>query len=263
MLTRRSRAAETPSPKPSKSTAPWGRQASGIRRGGRFAGVRIESCEFPDDLLFDEEGLVWARQEPGGDLLLGASAIYIALTGRLASLRSKGLGRAYERGQSVALLESPKYFGPLRTPASGTLVAANEAAVSNPKLVTESPYGDGWIVCLRPDHWSKDRAGLRTAKASKDRLGAQIGALRVHCYAAFPDHEMFEIGTECAAVLTKLDELIAEIKVGEVVHVVSDDWTAPAEMANWSMRTMQPVIDERKEGNLYHFLIRKVAVRRP
>jgi glycine cleavage system H protein len=222
--------------------------------------VKVESCEFPDDLLFDEDGLVWVRRDVSGDLVLGASAIYVALTGRLSSVRSKELGREYEKNQAVALLESPKYFGPLRTPVSGTLIAANSKAFADPKLVTDSPYADGWIVRLRPVRWEEERTRLRNAGGSKDRLAAQIAALRVHCYAAFPDHEMFEIGTECAAVLTRLDELIAEIKPGEVVHIVSDDWTAPAEMANWSMRTNQPVIDEHKEGNLYHFLIRKSVV---
>jgi len=80
----------------------------------------------------------------------------------------------------------------------------------------------------------------------------------VHCYAALPDYELFEIGTECAAVLVKLNELLARIEAGDVVHLVSDDWTAPVEMQNWSSMTGQPIIETRREGNLYHFLIRKV-----
>ena len=221
--------------------------------------MRIESCEFPDELLFDEDGLVWCRPEEGGDLTAGVSAIYTGLTGRLASVRPKEIGKTYDRGRTVALLESPRHFGPLRTPVSAVLVAFNESAGSNPRLVTDSPYDKGWLLRLRPIDWATDRRTLRTATAGKARLAAQISALKVHCYAAFPDHEMFEIGTECAAVLTRLDELMKEIRVGEVVHIVSDDWTAPAEMVNWSIRTKQPVIDESKEGNLYHFLVRKVS----
>jgi TusA-related sulfurtransferase len=68
---------------------------------------------------------------------------------------------------------------------------------------------------------------------------------------------MYEIGTECAAVLVKLDELLSRMEVGEVVHIVSDDWTAPMEMDRWSTETGHPIADARKEGNLYHFLVRK------
>ena len=85
----------------------------------------------------------------------------------------------------------------------------------------------------------------------------QIRALRVHCFAAFPDYDLIEIGTECAAVLTKLDDLINRIEPGEVVHIVSDDSTAPIEMVRWSDRANQPVLETRKEGALYHFLVRK------
>jgi TusA-related sulfurtransferase len=70
---------------------------------------------------------------------------------------------------------------------------------------------------------------------------------------------MFEIGTECAAVLVKLNELLAQIPVGDVVHVVTDDPTSPIEMVRWSDESGQPVIDERKEGSLFHFLVRKVS----
>ena len=68
---------------------------------------------------------------------------------------------------------------------------------------------------------------------------------------------MIEIGTECAAVLTKLNDLLVRIEPGEVVHIVSDDPTAPIEMVRWSDQTGQPVIETRREGNLYHFLVRK------
>ena len=89
-------------------------------------------------------------------------------------------------------------------------------------------------------------------------LTKQIAALRIRCFAAFPDFEMFEIGLECSAVLAKLNELLTRIEVGAVVHLVTDDPTSPIEMVRWSDQTGQPVIDERKEGNLFHFLVRKV-----
>jgi len=70
---------------------------------------------------------------------------------------------------------------------------------------------------------------------------------------------MFEIGTECAAVLVKLNELLTQVAIGEVVHLVTDDPTAPIEMVRWSDETGQPVIDERREGTLFHFLVRKIS----
>jgi len=125
--------------------------------------------------------------------------------------------------------------------------------------VTDSPYGEGWVARLRPSDFRTDRASLLRLPTDRDRFEKQIGSLRVRCFAAFPDHEMFEIGTECAAVLVKLNELLARVPVGDIVHLVTDDGTAPIEMVRWSDETGQPVIDDRREGNLFHFLVRKVS----
>ena len=219
--------------------------------------MQIESCEFPDDLLYEPEGLVWVRHEPSGEVVLGITSIHAAVAGRLTKVAGRPAGAEYACGRSVGTLESGRYFGSIRTPVCGTLVAVNESVLATPKLLSEKPYSDGWFARLRPAAWEQDRAGLKSAPDAKELLASQMAALHVHCFAAFPDYELFEIGTECQAVLAKLDETLAHAAEDEVVHLVSDDWTAPAEMVNWSQRTGYPVIEERKEGDLYHFLVRK------
>jgi TusA-related sulfurtransferase len=69
---------------------------------------------------------------------------------------------------------------------------------------------------------------------------------------------MFEIGVECAATLTKLDQLLTEIQMDEVVHLVSDDPTADLEMIRWSEENGQSLLEMRREDNLYHFIVKKV-----
>ncbi len=221
--------------------------------------MKVDSCEFPDELLYEPEGLVWVRRESSGDVVLGITSLHAALAGRLLKVEGRVVGAEYAAGKGVGTLESGRYFGSIRTPVRGTLLAVNERVLATPKVLSESPYSEGWFARLRPLDWESDRNGLASASESRDRFAAQLAALHVHCFAAFPDHELFEIGTECSAVLAKLDETLTRAQEGEVVHLVSDDWTAPAEMVNWSQRTGYPVIEERKEGNLYHFLVRKTT----
>ena len=221
--------------------------------------MQINGCEFPDNVLYEPDGLVWVRREASGEVVLGITSVHAALAGRLAKVEGRAVGSDYAHGKSVGTLESGRYFGSIRTPVAGTLLAVNEGVLTTPKVLSEKPYTDGWFARLRPLNWEGDRQALKPASEAKERLAAQIAALHVHCFAAFPDHELFEIGTECSAVLAKLDEILEHAAEGEVVHLVSDDWTAPAEMANWSQRTGYPILEERKEGNLYHFLVRKTA----
>ena len=69
---------------------------------------------------------------------------------------------------------------------------------------------------------------------------------------------MYEIGTECTAVIVHLNDQIASMKSGDVIHLVSDDPTAYVEMVAWSDRTGQSLVDWRKEGDLFHFIVKKI-----
>ncbi len=221
--------------------------------------TQIDGCEFPDDLLYERDGLVWVRREATGEVVLGITSIHAALAGRLTKVQAREQGLEFAAGKSLGTLEGGRYFGPIRTPLRGRLLAINEAVLATPKLLSERPYSEGWFARLGPLDWETDRRLLAPLADAREFLAAQRAALHVHCFAAFPDYELFEIGTECVAVLAKLDESMAHASEGEVVHLVSDDWTAPMEMVNWSQRTGYPIVEERKEGNLYHFLVRKTT----
>src|SRR5918999_1632386 len=59
--------------------------------------------------------------------------------------------------------------------------------------------------------------------------------------------------------LAKLNEIIEKIPTGEVIHLVSDDPTADLEMLRWSEeRGGQSLLEMRNEGNLFHFIVKKV-----
>ena len=219
--------------------------------------MKIDGCEFPDDLLYDSEGLVWARPSDSGDAVVGITSIHAAIAGRIAKVTAKSPGVPLARGAAIGFLESGTYFGPIRAPLGGVLQEVNQTVLAKPRTMIEGLYGDGWVARLRPSNLARDRSALLAFPAARELLAKQIVALRVRCFAAFPDYEMFEIGIECAAILVKLNELLTQVQVGEVVHLVTDDPTSPIEMVRWSDQTGQPIIDERREGNLFHFLVRK------
>ena len=68
---------------------------------------------------------------------------------------------------------------------------------------------------------------------------------------------MYELGTECAATLTKLDDLLTQINIGEVVYLASDDITADLELARWSKERSQSILEIRREDSIFHFLVKK------
>ncbi|HVH15825.1 MAG TPA: hypothetical protein VNA15_08935 [Candidatus Angelobacter sp.] len=220
--------------------------------------MEIDHCVFPDDLLYDLENNTWIRVEEDGEVTIGVTSLLAAIAGKLTLARLKSPVVDIQRGQSLGTLESQKFVGPIPSPVSGLLSRANSFVADHPRVINDSPYEDGWIGRLKPSHLALERILLSRASESKVLLAQRIKEFHVRCFKAFPDHEMSEIGTECSAVLLRLNDLLATIPVGEVVHLVSDDPTAYVEMVVWSDRTGQSLVDWRKEGNLFHFIVKKV-----
>jgi glycine cleavage system H protein len=218
--------------------------------------MKIDNCSFPEDLLYNTENFVWISNKEKA-VTIGITPIMASIAGKLSSIKLKPVGTKLEKDKSFGVLESAKYFGVVRTPVSGIIVQVNKSLIDKPKLANDFPYTEGWFVKIDPSD-IVDLKALETIENCHDKMSLAIQKLRVRCFAAFPDHEMFEIGVECSATLAKLDELLEKIPAGEVIHLVSDDPTADLEMIRWSEQKGQSLLEMRNEGNLFHFIVKKV-----
>jgi glycine cleavage system H protein len=221
--------------------------------------MEIEHCVFPDDILYDPDYLVWARKEAEGALVIGITSILSAIAGKITEVKLKDIGSILERGKNIGTIESGRYFGAVKAPVAGKVIAVNHELVSNPKLANNSPYEKGWFITLSPASYVNIKKIMKSIPDHSEEIRELIRTLHVRCYSALPDFEMFEIGIECAATLSKLDDLISNIENGQVVHLVSDDPTADIEIIRWSEQTGQKLIETMKEGDLSHFLIQKMG----
>jgi glycine cleavage system H lipoate-binding protein/TusA-related sulfurtransferase len=218
--------------------------------------MKIGNCSFPEDLLYDAENFIWISNKEKS-VTIGITAIMASIAGRLSSIKLKPVGTKLEKGKSCGTLDSAKYFGVVRTPVSGIIVQVNKSLMNKPKLANDFPYAEGWFVKIELSDM-EDLKALETIENCHDKMSIAIQKLRVRCFAAFPDHEMFEIGVECSATLAKLDELLEKIPAGEVIHLVSDDPTADLEMSRWSEERGQSLLEIKNEGNLLHFIVKKM-----
>jgi glycine cleavage system H protein len=219
--------------------------------------MEIDHCSFPENILYDPDSFVWAKIESDRFVRVGINSILSSLAGKLSKVNPKGVNLDITRGRSLGTIESGKYFGVVRSPVTGSIVEINDAVVSNPRLVNDFPYTHGWISLIKSDKLNPDTTYLNSIENCRDILKSQIKKLHIRCFVAFPDHEMFEIGVECSSTLAKLDELLKQVEIGDVIHIVSDDVTADLEMMRWSGHRSQPLLEIRQENNLFHILVRK------
>ncbi|MCI4326458.1 MAG: hypothetical protein L3K16_02305 [Thermoplasmata archaeon] len=223
----------------------------------------VDGCPIPDDRGYDLEADVWARDEPAsGTVAIGLMAPIVSFAGKFTAVTFRDLEGPQPRGRSVATVESVRFTGAVRLPFAATIVARNDALPQRPKLLNDAPYAEGWVVRVRPEGRGAV-ASLAGAASVAEGVRQKVREMRIHCLPAAPDVEMFEIGAECQAILVRLDEELAQLPVDDVVHLVTDDATAPIEMVRWSDRSGYPVLHAWADDHLRHFLVRKIAVPTP
>jgi len=215
---------------------------------------RIRDCPFADDVLYDTEKGVWVRQE-GALAAVGIDAVSAWLSGAFTSVSFKEEGTVVERGAGLGSTESARHFDIVRSPLTCTIVESNELLKERPKLLNQDPYGEGWFVKVRPTKFREESGELGNIEVAREAIARRVAEMNVRCFAAFPDFELYEIGSECSAVLPKLDDLLGRSPAGTVVHLVSDDMAADVELVAWSERTGHEVLETRKGGSLTHFII--------
>jgi glycine cleavage system H protein len=145
--------------------------------------TRVNGCELPEDLHYLVDKHVWVRATGDGPVTVGIDDVARHLAGTIIAVTPKRTGRTVPKGQSVATIESSKWVGPVPAPVSGEIVEVNEAVRQNPGRVNQDPYGEGWIVKLRPSAWDADRTALVTGpdgitayRAFLEREGIRCGS---------------------------------------------------------------------------------------
>lgn len=119
--------------------------------------------EFPQDLRYTAEH-EWTR--PDGDrVVIGITDHAQDELGDVVYVELPEVGAELTQGSPFGVIESVKAASDLFAPLSGEVVAVNGALESAPQLVNESPYGDGWIVTIRPSRMEAEEAQLMDAEA--------------------------------------------------------------------------------------------------
>jgi glycine cleavage system H protein len=105
---------------------------------------------YPEDLKYTSEH-EWVRAADGQDTVrIGITHYAQDALGDIVYVQLPEVGEDLEPGAAVGELESTKSVSDLYAPVAGTVVARNDALEQTPELVNSDPYGDGWLLEVRP-----------------------------------------------------------------------------------------------------------------
>lgn len=101
------------------------------------------------ELRFDE-GHTWVRDE-GKELIIGITSYAQEQLGDVIFVELPEPGARIVRDDPFGSIESAKAIEDLVAPVNGEVTRRNDDVVDEPETVNEDPYGEGWLIAVKPD----------------------------------------------------------------------------------------------------------------
>ena len=122
----------------------------------------VDGKEIPAELRYTKEH-EWVRVE-GERCRIGITDYAQNSLHEVVYADLPKVGRALGKGESFGTVESVKAVSEVYSPLSGEVLETNQKLVDAPELVNQQPYGEGWLVLMRPSKPGEELSSLMSAK---------------------------------------------------------------------------------------------------
>jgi glycine cleavage system H protein len=112
-------------------------------------------------------GHTWVRETEDGDVLVGVDDFAQSVIGTVEGLELPRLLKSVEQGKVAWNVRHGSRTVPMVCPVSGRVIEKNEMVMVNPSLVNSAPYGDGWLIRVRPRRLPSQLHNLITGKSAQ------------------------------------------------------------------------------------------------
>lgn len=125
---------------------------------------------FPAELRYTQDH-EWIRMEDDGTAVVGITDFAQHELGDIVFVDITASNQSLSQGDVFGSVEAVKTVSDLFMPIDGDVMEVNPAVEKSPELVNGDPYGQGWIVKLKPADAAQFE-DLMTADAYQELVGA-------------------------------------------------------------------------------------------
>ena len=104
---------------------------------------------FPENVKYTKEH-EWIRLE-GDVAYVGITDYAQAQLGDIVFVDIQAEGETLAADEVFGTIEVVKTISDLFLPVGGEILEQNEALADQPELVNKDPYGEGWLIKMKPD----------------------------------------------------------------------------------------------------------------
>jgi glycine cleavage system H protein len=128
----------------------------------------------PADLKYTKSH-EWVRTLADGTVEIGITDHAQHALGDLVFVEVPDAGRVVKADEPCAVVESVKAASDVYAPVAGEITAGNPKLASQPEIVNAQPYGEGWLMRLKPATGALGAAQLLSPADYQKVLDAEGG----------------------------------------------------------------------------------------
>ena len=122
----------------------------------------------PEHLFYTKEH-EWANFKDN-EVIIGITDYAQSQLGDIIFIEFPEIGDEVNAGDSFGEVEAVKTVSELYAPVTGTVLEVNENLEDSADLVNSDPYGDGWLIKIKPANLN-EKDDLMKSAAYKELIG--------------------------------------------------------------------------------------------
>ncbi|HEY3491031.1 MAG TPA: hypothetical protein VGK27_13055 [Candidatus Deferrimicrobiaceae bacterium] len=129
--------------------------------------------------LFFHRGHGWLKREDADVVRLGMDDYARKLVGSVNAIDLPEVGTSLAQGETGWGFKVDGKTIPMLSPVGGRVIAVNAAVLSDPKLLSGDPFGEGWLLKVKPSKLSTDLKNLLSGDLARRWIEGAVESLRI------------------------------------------------------------------------------------
>ena len=118
--------------------------------------------------VYHSKNHTWAFLEKNGEAKVGLDDLLLHITGEVKIRTLKNAGDTISKGDMLLEIDQNGKLLQVFSPISGKILDSNDEIDTNPELLNEDPFGDGWIYTIKPSNWKAETHAYFLAEEATD-----------------------------------------------------------------------------------------------
>jgi len=118
--------------------------------------------------IFYSKNHTWAYLEKSGTAKVGLDDLLLHITGEVSIRQLKNPGESIKKGDLMARIDQHGKSLSIFSPISGEVLNSNPVLKENYELLNTDPYGEGWLLNIKPANWVNEIPACYLAEEATD-----------------------------------------------------------------------------------------------